>query len=312
MLSYQILKNILAIKNKSLVNYEKIMIEMLKKDYNIPVTVEKFISRMDDIDRCVALIREYKTKEMESQYQYDRKYLINNTDYLNMKNKIYNGIDLTNEEKQMKWIYDICVNTWNMSNNLKMDKYFFDEYVGDFRKSAVMIEKYFQMKRFLNMMEKSFDENQKQYKTKMEEIEINIDYNLDLYKTKKKTYFELLLEGQKLINILNPEKKECISRIDFDFKSTEYINTLTDENFQKIIKMNNLTKHNTYSNKVVLNNKKSVFLIKHILLNTFDLKIDFTKSRSKVYFNWEKWYDLQKKYNCNCNNNKLPSFSIVL
>jgi hypothetical protein len=292
-LSYQLLRSIIYNKNKSLLNYTNLIVNTLKEDYNITSEIEKFIINKDDIDFANELIKEFKSNTNNIyELEFDKKYLISTNTYYLLEEKQTSSISLTEEEKQQKWTYDCGMGLWKFFELSNIDAYFFETYIGHYSLCEKYIEKRYKMSRYYKLSE-TLECNINKFNSKMQDIVNNPDYNLELYRTKKRIYYERLLEGQKLLESINKNKVTKQLRSEFNSKINKYLKEIGD--LSKILKLYNFSKPKNY--KTELNEKLKYNYCKTILMNAFEIEVKNDSNNKYVYYNFSKWDNLIEKYN---------------
>ena len=132
MLSYQTLKSILYNTNKSLHYFTALLTHTLKEDYRINCEVIRFDPETDFIDNANEIMKKYKTSTKKI-IEFDQKYLISQEQYEILENIEKNSDQkLNDEQKQQKYTYDVAINIWNLNAINKVNKLFFDNYIGHY------------------------------------------------------------------------------------------------------------------------------------------------------------------------------------
>jgi hypothetical protein len=97
---------------------------------------------------------------------------------------------------------------------------------------------------------------------------------------------------------LNPYKKGVLKRCEFDENRDAYVNSLSEDQFQSVVKTYHLNKKNKSYNDLldISDPKKRTIFVKYILDNTFDIEVNTRKSKIRVYFDFNRWKNVCTKY----------------
>lgn len=193
---------------------------------------------------------------------------------------------LNETEKQQRYIFEIAVHLYKIPIE-RVNQKFVEKYIGHYSQISINIELLFTFYRFID-------------------LSVNLDENISLYnKLKDKTrinkllYYNKLIEGQKLLNIVNSNKIEKQKRIDFNTNIDKYINSLTNDDYEKIKKLYKLDHHSNNPIKNELHQKHKLYICKTILRKCFNIEIYRKNNHSEtLYYNFSNWQvllELQQK-----------------
>ncbi len=296
LMSYQTMKSILYNKNKSLHFYIDILTNTLEKDYNIPFEIKLFTASKDKIDNANEIMKEYKAK-LKKVIEFDTKFLINSEQFDILCQKQFRE-SLTEYEKQMKYTYDVAINIWNFRDIRNVSKEFFDNYIGHYSQSSKILDKYYVMLRNYEL-KNTLEENKQIYMSKIRElIDEHKDFNFRLLQINKKRFYEKLIEGQYLLDFINPEKKIEVNRKEFNCSIDKYLKNLNEDWYKKIRDLYDLSHNKKYNKlKEIDNYKGKLLIVKKILTDTFNIDICIkNRNISKLYFSFNNWNSFNIKY----------------
>lgn len=216
-LSYEILKGIIAVKNKSLRYYTEIISNTLKNDYNIKCKQTLFDVPKDQLSKVVKLELESFNKLVPEEITEENlsSFFIQGDEYESLCEKECRQEDLTPRERLCKHIYRMAVEVWGI-DLYTVDMDFFEKYIGYYNDKKVIkksYEKYYKGLRFIDFLEYSEEDN----KIRMHGALTNLandedrkkDTNLELYRTRITSYYVKLVEGTALLkSILGSELLE--------------------------------------------------------------------------------------------------------
>lgn len=311
-LSYHILKGIIMNVNKSLKKYTEILVNTLKEDYHIPCEEVEFAASESVLIESMKLYDRIKSAATEDAIPFDPdRHVISMEKY----NELVGKNTLTREEKFQKWIYEVGVNMWQIYPD-SIDDAFFTHYIGQYKMDNVKeaFNTFYKALR-IHDMQRTLDENRGRMRSALDGLRSGEDYNLELYRSRTSKYYEMLLEGQTLIEKVFGRKdrhlpddsgKEIHKVSTVHMKMKAYMETLNADRFYNIVKTCGLLKKVFPSlEKLKECRKNQQAFIKQMLLEVFGIKYVVHSRGSKklsALDNEQKalcldWYhDLQKHY----------------
>lgn len=284
LLSYILLRGIIINKSKSLTAMTKILRNTLIKDYNIPTNTVKFEAKRDEIRKALELQKRtavFKSKEYEP---FSKDLMISEIQFEELENKKRRGDHLMSKEKHQMWVYTCVCDLWGVHPRV-VDEGFYNEYIGPPTSSnqQKMYSKFFKSLRYKEFMNDDIVSHQIKLSEKLTDITDKDDHVLELYKSKVKEHYKLLIEGHYLMDFLGKRK---MSGEEFYTAAHKYINGLSDERFSHLMK---IVDHNdTYTNKSEITKAPQTVtcFVKSVLGNAFDLIVKSTgqKQSNKTYY----------------------------
>lgn len=329
-MSYEILKGILGIKNKSIRYFTQIIKETLTNDYNIPCTITTFDIPLDQLSKCVKMEGESYSKADVEMIDASNlsSFIIDEATY-NMILTKERGIEpLTLRERCQKHIYQLAVEVWGVRF---VDIEFFKDYIGYYNDKKVVqgsFEKYYGARRFTDLLNYSIEVNRGRMKTALQEIVKTeheffqrecdgvFDKNFEIYRSKIRNYYTKLIEGSLLVDAIWGVDKIrekwyadddnipiMTSKIKENFE--KYMKGLDGERFKTIQKVFELDKR--YYPKIESLKDKINPFIKSIVGKAFAVEFKtvsrYCRNRErKSYgeeekaFNWSWFIDFKEKY----------------
>jgi hypothetical protein len=235
--------------------------------------------------------------------KFNKKYIINFETYEFIKNKFDSDIILDEDEKQQKWTYEASINLWSIPSIEYIDEEFFNDYICHWSYSDMIIDKYFQMKRY-ECLDLSIETNKTQYKFEIDTIENSYNKYFELYRTKIKSHYQRLIESQNILLYINSKKIKIQDRDIFNTNFDIYFETISELQFINITKIFGLRRNNNYKNKEYIDNdKKKLLYVKSILKQSFDIEVETKKNViNKLFYNFDKWTNFKTKYHLNNEN----------
>ena len=109
-----------------------------------------------------------------------------------------------------------------------------------------ILDIYFTKCRFDNLSN-TLEENKEYYKNKIKNVVEYEDYNLQLIRVNKRRYFEKLIQGQKILTSINPQKIQTQKRSDYNNNIDKYFNSLSNDQYNEVKTLYNLD-HNDNNN----------------------------------------------------------------
>lgn len=319
-LSYKLLRGIMLNRNKSLLNFEHILVNSLKEDYNIPCEVEQLAFTEDMLRKASELMKQLKeTMKSQTSFDFSPELVVSSELYDELCKKEKRGDKLSDLELQQKWVYHCAFDLWGLPSNA-IDAAFFETYIGDASQKNIpkAFEKFFKMLRCKDMFEQNVPEHIVAYKSRMEEIKEQKEYNIELYKTNARKYYERLIEGHRLLDhlfidqegyknkIKNGEEVSIKSSVFYD-RVKEYFTGLTSEAYEHVLDVFD-KKNNFKELKEVLNSRKSMTsLTQRVLSESFDLNLDSDNKNSNT--DMKRVSSLFNSIVSNYNPSSLVSFS---
>jgi hypothetical protein len=187
-LSWHIIMGIIQTQNLSAMHYTEVLAGALQTDYGIPVSLTSVSSAIGQRDLDLAILQNAaKTRAIPAFQTVQR-----------LDAEAYEGLkssaeELTLEDRAAMRLYDCEHGVWGVEAVL-VDDAFYRSLV----MSAGAFDYYFHVKRFMSLSQ-SLDENRERMRARLTEIIHLSDKNLELFKTKSKVHYSLLLSGQALL-----------------------------------------------------------------------------------------------------------------
>jgi hypothetical protein len=302
-LSYRILKGIVLNMNKSLLKFTDTIVNTLKEDYNVKCHVQEYEPSDTVLMEAQELFEELKKDRVSKEIKFAESLIITSSEYEKLANKRESQTD---EEKMKKWIYEIAINLWRIPRE-RIDEGFFDQFIGQYElkhiKSA--FAKFYRGLRYKELENTLVENRERLHESIQSLVQTSRDFNLDLFKTKTTKYYEMLLEGQylleKVFNIkgrLEGDKMVCLDK-DIHIRFKEYADGLQPDRWDNIKRMFDLESRNYSSlSKLKESRVNQHGFIKQILKGAFDMEYRTenrgTQCRRGLSM---KWYeDLLMKY----------------
>lgn len=257
-LSYQILKGIIMVKNRSRVFYLDTLKKTLEEDYGIPCILQE-IAYKPDVDTAVMSEIDDATNKINVDIPFSDDLIISEDEFYLLCDKLH----LTDTERMQKRLYEMQHFMWKMDC---VDEEFYKNLVAC--KSAY--EKYYKAQRFSKLMKYSESEMQAQFTAKMEAIKNSLDPNIELFKSKYAEYYRKLICGLKLLKALfdNEEWKNIlvqklkIHENDLIKRCNNYLNGFSKTELKEL--------HNTFGTAKL----KELMIVRDILDDTFGISIN--------------------------------------
>ena len=253
-LSYEILKGMIYNKYKSYAGYKEIMVNMLSKDYGIPIEYEQLDTSCEHKAIKILKANDYCAESLP----YSEDILPDRLTYEALsirkqetsKGQKTDEAPLTDRERQQVWTYEVVHKILKIDPS-KFDKDFYETYVGPYEKQNVArtYELAQALDRHEDFMTKTTKQIQGDFLSKMAKIVGDDDYNIKLYRTKVTESYQKLLEASKMYDEmfgdLKTESKRTLKQQlkqggymmygdVFKERAKRYINSLTDEEFHRM------------------------------------------------------------------------------
>lgn len=309
-LSYSILKGIISNKNKSLLHFSKILIDTLKSDYGIE-TDEHIISEAEEVE-----LDDGPCSPEDGNILFTPDLVIDTKAFKKLEDKQIEGDPLSKEDLMKMNIYTMR-RKWRVDREY-VDAQFVDTFVctsdGDNKKSMDLLYRCF---RFVDALKNSEQENKERYKFKIDNLinETGNDFNIALYNDKSRGYFQQLIQGQRVMDIIlgNFDKglllvgeQLVIPAKNMADKMRIYLEALNKEEFDHF--MDVFRDHRMTRTEVMYSDdRKMVCIVKYVMRNVFglhvgthcrgvrDIKCSSYNVSTKV-IEAENWYQLSTRY----------------
>lgn len=297
-LSYHILKGIILNKNRSLRYFPSILYQTLVDDYNIPCKQADYEPDIDELLESIELYNQIKTSLKEGDtIDWSPSLVVDDDTYNKIVSKHQRGEALSNEELLQKWIYHVAFELWEVQDKGVIDKQFYQKYIGPYDNKHVRqaYESFYTMMRTRDLHANSIDINKEMYQARINKVLQNSqDYNIDLYKTKLKVYYTLLIEGQEIYNSV----VGTITTKELEYKTIEsrmkdYLLKISDTKYKSLISTFEMDKK-AYGDKKKTqeDGKKSYNFFKQVMNIGFG--IDVSVSSRGTQNNKRENYDNKK------------------
>jgi len=316
-LSYNILKGIIACKNKSGQHFADILKNTLEQDYNISCSFQKFGDYKDHLKKCLSNeLCTVSTKNAPPRIHDEvglKCLKINGARFEELRDKDIAMEALTPEERMQMHVYHMAVEVWGVSIS-KVDMKFFENFINYYdnkEKVEAIYDKLYSARRLCDLLNFDEQDNQHRMHSALKEFSVggNEDGNIKLYRSRIKTYYVRLLEGTRLLRTISGSTQnweKCLQSVRDNFKvalkSTDikenfktYLQGLTKEHFETIQKHFGLPKR-TYTHANL--EKKHVAFVKNVLSVAFAMDVSTvtrgTQNKAKKTFgvNCEKVGDV--------------------
>lgn len=240
-MSYGILKGIVASKNKSIKYFSEVLVNTLREDYNIPCEVKDFDSCSGILEKSIKLELSTYNKDDALEVTKDNlsTFIITQSEYEELCRMEICMENLSDKEKMCKHMYRIGVDLWGIEPSL-IDFDFYKDYIGvwnDKKKVKETFDTFYKSLRFTDLLNYSLDENRERMHSSLATITDNAtDRNLEIYKTKMRSYYVKLLESTELLNCLLGE--EGFTKALKDWREHKQVNMATNtikDNFKKYV-----------------------------------------------------------------------------
>jgi hypothetical protein len=281
-LSYLLLRGIILNTNKSLTNFTKLLVNTLRKDYNIPCKYIEYNENKNNIQKALELQERLKALKVDNKIDYSDDLIIEEAEYEEINKKQKRNEDLSNIEKQKKWTYECINNIWKLPNN-KVNIDFYNKYIMECIPKNIkrVFDLYFQSERLKDMINNDIGTNIGLMKNKLETIISSNEYNIELFKSKTKEYYKMLLEGQGLLEIMMNNKlnfKENLNDIivnkdNYNDRIKEYISGLNEAEYSEVVSLFKFNKDYKDRKVVLKSDKRRSWFAKIILEKSFGIDI---------------------------------------
>lgn len=220
-LSYIVVKGIVMMRHRSLLYYSSTLEKTLREDYGIECVTEseKVDESQYDVDTGL-LMASAKTADKVIDFN-QVPMLAALPDGAHRYRMICDAMDRSSDiEKAAKRMYDYAERLWQVPVD-KVDANFFKEYV--MHDNAR--ERYMQAKRYMMMKTSTIQQNRDAMSRKMDRISFTSgDGTLDLYKSKLRAHYSMLITGQTLLkSSVTAEQTDAMARFEDVTVSTESI-----------------------------------------------------------------------------------------
>jgi hypothetical protein len=187
-LSWHIIGGIIQTQNLSAMHYTEVLAGALRTDYGIPVTLvgNSRTGGQRDLDLAI-LQNAAKTRAIPA---FDTVARLDAIEYDALKKS---NEELTLEQRAAMRLYDCEHGVWGVEADL-VDETFYRTLV----MGAGSFDYYFHVKRFMSLSQ-PLEENRDRMRARLNEIIHLSDKNLELFKSRSKQHYSLLLAGQALL-----------------------------------------------------------------------------------------------------------------
>ena len=286
-MSYKLLRGILMNRNKSLLTFEEILVNTLKEDYGIPTEKFNFREGKGFIIDSIDLLKQIRKQLTKNAILYRDVKDTNEAKYKELEQAENRGEKLKDIDKQRKWYYKCCTELWKVDMK-NVDIEFYTDYIGQcFDKEVTNIYKiYYKTRRYRELITSNDATSMSKFIEKMEQIRDSHEYNIDLYKTKIKEYYNMLIEGQRLMGFLfkNKEWKNVwtdsqnqeltISKEDFHKEVRNYIKSMSDTDYKIVLSTFEMDKKYSDRTKLMKDDKLATWFCKGILSKAFGINVE--------------------------------------
>jgi hypothetical protein len=216
LLSWQVVMGIIQTQNLSAMHYTDMLTTTLKRDYGIPVRVQALQAQQAQRDLDLSILQAAaKAKVIPA---FDTIERLGGNEYVALKNCVE---EVSDQQRAAMRLYDCEHGIWGVAANL-VDESFYKTLV----MAAGAFDYYFHVKRFLSMTRHTLEDNRSRMSSRMSDIMHLSDKNLELFKTKSRTHYALLLSGQGLVNtVLDLKQHDQLSRFQPILQPIEDIET---------------------------------------------------------------------------------------
>ena len=242
-LSYNTLIGIIYNKNKSLQQFVETLKNILKDDYNIDCSLNNFQPTDDVVTKTIKFQKMWKNFIVSKIIPFSEDLIVDTITYEQLCKLKNEETHMTNKEKLQKWVYDAAFELWNIPRS-SINQEFFTNYIGQCDNINInkILILYHQVTRFNHLMNDSLEENQSNFKHKMDWIRNQKDPNLDLYDKKNTEYYNKLIEAQTILELLCKRKEYInISQTSTPLvtftRFFEYIKNMSNPKYEFILKL---------------------------------------------------------------------------
>ena len=188
-LSYQILKGIITLQNRSSAFFIDTLKQTLTEDYDIPCSIDNSSDVWNDQDH--ALISEIENKISIEPPPFSSDFIVSLQEY----DDLCYATDLTPLQQIQKRVYEIGVTLWGVDPS-NIDAAFYDKYIAP----NDAYDKVYMAQRCARASNHSYDEVLGEFYRKMDLVKYSCDPNMELFKSRYKTYYLKLLTGMQMLN----------------------------------------------------------------------------------------------------------------
>jgi len=199
-LSYQILKGIVTLRNRSFAFFLSTLQNTLQGDYNIPCVLDDNDASITDEDST--FMSEIENKLASQAPPWSPDLVISQEEYRLLEYKQ----EMTPLEQLQKRVYEVAVQEWKIQGD-KIDADLYKNYII----SNNAYDRIYEAKRYLRMLTSSYDDIQKEFARKLDIMLDSCDPNMELFKNRMMSYYEKLLSGILVL-------KTCFKELDWKTK----------------------------------------------------------------------------------------------
>jgi hypothetical protein len=301
-LSYLILRGIILNRNKSLGHFVDILCNTLKDDYKIDCTTAELPTEPDEILAANALLKNMQNLSKKDEIEFSSELLITYDDFLNLENKQKLKV-LSDTEITQMWVWKCSIQLWGLPSIQQVDEEFFSNYIiqatAHAKQSAC--EKFFRALRHRDMLARTVDEQIDWFKIRLSSITEQNNHAVELYKTTIRDNYCKLIQGQRVLERIVPDKKALLTgNLTIQGETlhkamTDYLNGLSSKEYQDLLDA--FSKMGAYANKeaVIKSERNVTYLVKRVLACAFDIKVESVKVAGKAHSNLTEKH-LNSKY----------------
>jgi hypothetical protein len=307
-MAYHLLIGILLNRHKSLNHYVGILKETLVEDYDIPTTIETFISTkkrtsgppaeadIANIPFELSLVPSWDLAQTLAEKKENAKTAVRNN------KPIPAECILTDRESAQLRIYHVAHDLYKVPL-YKVDQEFYDGFIkGQDRKSITAASKTFhEVKRTMDLFYMNKDKIQEVYTKEIEALKETGNHHIDIYNSQLIKGYEKQLEGQKVFNQVTggrddtfsidsyKAKRQLDSNGNFTMESTtvdanlkKYLVSLTIVEYKRIVDTFDITR--SYKDRGDVNewdSRRCTFFIKSVLNTAYGMEYRAESSTRK-------------------------------
>jgi hypothetical protein len=290
-LSYAILRGILINRNKSFGCFTGILKHTLKKDYKIPVSVVPLESEnKDEIMKAVKVMKALRALRTTEEFMFDENLLISEAEFDELDKTRKRGEPLNELQTQQHWTWSCAIELWSLPSIRSVDEEFFEKYIGqaNSRDKKNAFAKYFQALRHRDLLNDDLSKHAANFQNKMDDIKILDQHSIELYKTKTKEHYMMLMTGHALMEKL----KICLTDLTSgnEIKLTgdkvhtamrDYLRPMKLEEYESLMSVFDKKKHYGNKKKLMQTDASLTYLMKRILGDAFGITVDSDNQNHK-------------------------------
>jgi hypothetical protein len=187
-LSYRVILGIVLTANRSAVSFTDLLVGTLREDYGIPVSMHTAHLKEAGYDADITILAEAQRPKVVPHF--DTVMRLTPAQF----SALANQSEHSDAEKASLKLFQDVTNVWGVSMD-RVDSAFYNKLV----MASSAADHYYRARRLNEACRLTLEENRAVYDRKMQKVLASDDYNLELYRTRTRKYYEMLIAGQALL-----------------------------------------------------------------------------------------------------------------